>query len=311
MHSNSANQQAAANPMIDPLGFIRQLWGSMQVPGMVAPPMSVDELDKKIQDLKTVESWLTVNMNMLRGTIQTLEVQRATMAALQSIGESFAQHAEQARAGQFGAAEQSTGAASTAGGWSGWPMPGFGSRAETEPAASSEPAPEPVPEPVTEPVTESAPDPAAADAAEREAQQSAKSDAADSMGASPGSFANPAAWWNLLQDQFKQAVSQAVQSEQPAPPQKFAAGSTRPPAAKAAAGASKGSKATGKKNAARSVAKPAAKAVSKPASKAVSKPAAKPASKAASKSAVASVAKAVAKSPARAPAGSSASRSKA
>jgi hypothetical protein len=86
------------NSMGDPLGFIKKLWGSMNVPGMVAPPMSVDELDKKIQDLKTVESWLNVNMNMLRGTIQALEVQRATIATLQSLGENFAQHMQQASA---------------------------------------------------------------------------------------------------------------------------------------------------------------------------------------------------------------------
>jgi hypothetical protein len=30
---------------------------------------------------------------------------------------------------------------------------------------------------------------------------------------SAGTFANPAAWWNLLQDQFKQAVSAAVTAD--------------------------------------------------------------------------------------------------
>ena len=79
----SGTEPSGSNPMGDPLGFIKNLWGSMNIPGMVAPPMSVDELDKKIKDLKTVESWLNVNMNMLRGTIQALEVQRATLAALQ------------------------------------------------------------------------------------------------------------------------------------------------------------------------------------------------------------------------------------
>ena len=54
-----------ASGMSDPLGWIKRLWGSMQVPGMVTPPMSLDELDQKIQDLKTVESWLNVNMSML------------------------------------------------------------------------------------------------------------------------------------------------------------------------------------------------------------------------------------------------------
>jgi hypothetical protein len=83
--NNHLFRQRGASGMSDPLGWIKRLWGSMQVPGMVTPPMSLDELDQKIQDLKTVESWLNVNMSMLRGTIQTLEVQRATLSALQSL----------------------------------------------------------------------------------------------------------------------------------------------------------------------------------------------------------------------------------
>lgn len=78
------------NGLNDPLSFVKKLWGDMQLPGMVTPTLSMDELDKQIKDLKTVESWLQVNMNMLHGTIQALEVQRATIAALKTMGESFA-----------------------------------------------------------------------------------------------------------------------------------------------------------------------------------------------------------------------------
>ncbi|MFD2270530.1 PhaM family polyhydroxyalkanoate granule multifunctional regulatory protein [Undibacterium arcticum] len=52
---------------------------------MVVPTVSVDELDKKIGDLKAVESWLNLNMSMLRGSIQALEVQRATIATLKAM----------------------------------------------------------------------------------------------------------------------------------------------------------------------------------------------------------------------------------
>jgi len=184
------------NSMGDPLGFIKKLWGSMNVPGMVAPPMSVDELDKKIQDLKTVESWLNVNMNMLRGTIQALEVQRATIATLQSLGENFAQHMQQATAqgnAQSSAAQADipkSGSFNTSDNAS-WPMP---------PAA--EPSPAAAPEPVTEAGSESG-SPQAEDTAEK------TTTAADHDASTP--FANPAAWWNLLQNQFKQAVSQAME----------------------------------------------------------------------------------------------------
>ena len=65
--------------MTDTLDFVKNLWGGMSVPGMgipgmVMPTLSVEEINKQIADLKAVESWLTLNMNMLRGTIQALEV---------------------------------------------------------------------------------------------------------------------------------------------------------------------------------------------------------------------------------------------
>lgn len=74
----------------DSLNFVKKLWGGMGVPGMTTPsiplpPMSPEELDKRIQELKSVETWLNMNAGMLRNTIQALEVQRATMAALQSM----------------------------------------------------------------------------------------------------------------------------------------------------------------------------------------------------------------------------------
>jgi hypothetical protein len=189
------------NSMGDPLGFIKKLWGSMNVPGMVAPPMSVDELDKKIQDLKTVESWLNVNMNMLRGTIQALEVQRATIATLQSLGENFAQHMQQAstqanaqasaaqtdipKPGSFSASDHTS-----------WPMP-----PAAAPASVQESAPEPAPEPEPESIP-----PQAAETADKTPGSASGNDAGTP-------FANPAAWWNLLQNQFKQAVSQAMEGD--------------------------------------------------------------------------------------------------
>ena len=83
----------------DPLGasmtggfdFIKNLWGGFAspIPGLVVPTIDVEELDKRIKDLKAVESWLEVNASMLRGTIQALEVQRNTVATLKSLGGSL------------------------------------------------------------------------------------------------------------------------------------------------------------------------------------------------------------------------------
>jgi hypothetical protein len=56
-----------------------------QMPSMIAPTVDVEELDKRIADLRAVEQWLELNAGMLRTTIQTLEVQRATIATLKGI----------------------------------------------------------------------------------------------------------------------------------------------------------------------------------------------------------------------------------
>ena len=166
--SDNKSGAMGAGTMNDTLEFVRNFWGSMKVPGMTMPSMSPDDLNKQIADLKAVESWLQMNMNMLRGTIQTLEVQSATLTALQSMSESFAKATSPSAADPKAAKPTS----------------------KTEPASNNE--------------------------------------AFDKM-PSPSDFAahmaNPTAWWNTVQQNFSQAVNQAM-----APEQKTADNST--PAAK-------------------------------------------------------------------------------
>ncbi|NRO94525.1 transcriptional regulator [Paraburkholderia sp. NMBU_R16] len=57
---------------------------------MMTPLTNVEELDKRITDLRAVEQWLKLNLNMLQSAIQGLEVQRATLATLRAFG-AFAQ----------------------------------------------------------------------------------------------------------------------------------------------------------------------------------------------------------------------------
>jgi hypothetical protein len=72
--------------MPDPFEFLKSLWGPMgiPVPGMVTPTLNVDEIDKRISDLRSVENWLNLNLNVLKMTIQGLEMQRTTLSAMQS-----------------------------------------------------------------------------------------------------------------------------------------------------------------------------------------------------------------------------------
>lgn len=74
----------------DPLEFLKSMWGRMgfPLPGMVTPTVDVGELDKRIADLKAVEGWLKMNLGMLQISIQGLEMQRATLAAMQNLGQS-------------------------------------------------------------------------------------------------------------------------------------------------------------------------------------------------------------------------------
>ncbi|MCV2217438.1 PhaM family polyhydroxyalkanoate granule multifunctional regulatory protein [Thauera sp. Sel9] len=71
----------------DPLEFVRGMWSSMgfSLPGMVTPTLDVDELDKRITDMKAVEGWLKMNLNMLQMSIQGLELQRAALSAVKAM----------------------------------------------------------------------------------------------------------------------------------------------------------------------------------------------------------------------------------
>jgi cytoskeletal protein RodZ len=167
-----------ATVMTDTLDFVKNLWGSMAVPGMnipgiTAPTLSIDDLDKKINDLKAVEAWLSVNMSMLRGTIQALEVQRGTIATLKSMSESFANAVKQPGATDKSLFEAAPYAAA------------FFPQAATPAKTDAKPA--------SKPSAAAAPPPPAPDAASQ--------------------MANPAVWWNLLQQQFQQAVSSTMTTD--------------------------------------------------------------------------------------------------
>ncbi|QWD85235.1 hypothetical protein AOC19_08800 [Polynucleobacter asymbioticus] len=72
--------------------------------GSAFPGLDTDELEKRIKDLKSVENWLNLNLNVLKSTIQGLEVQHATMMALKSFGDAVS---ATAAAATSGAAEDS------------------------------------------------------------------------------------------------------------------------------------------------------------------------------------------------------------
>src|ERR1041385_2720826 len=51
----------------------------------VAPTLNPEELQKRIDELKTVQFWLEQNAKLLGTTIQALEVQRMTLSTLKTM----------------------------------------------------------------------------------------------------------------------------------------------------------------------------------------------------------------------------------
>ena len=104
------------------LEMFKTMWGNSPTPGDMTgfggglgggaamPTLDIEELDKRIQDLKSVENWLNLNMSVLRSTIQGLEVQRATLAALQSFSAAMTPEAmaEAGKAAQKAAADMAS-----------------------------------------------------------------------------------------------------------------------------------------------------------------------------------------------------------
>jgi hypothetical protein len=180
MSTQSGNNEIPGmNAMNDTMEFVRNMWGAMKVPGMTMPSLSPEEINKQITDLKAVESWLQLNMNMLRSSIQALEMQSATLSTLQTMGDNFAQTMKSMTPEAEPEKQE-------------FQSP-FTQYAYPKPAAAPEPEPEP--EPVKPPQGEQVED-------------------ANNMAAQ---FANPAAWWSVVQDQFSQAVENAMSPVTEAP----------------------------------------------------------------------------------------------
>jgi len=68
----------------DFLDIMQKMWNPMMfpMPGMPMPTANVHELEKKIAELKTVETWLTMNIGLVQMTIKTLEMQKAALESL-------------------------------------------------------------------------------------------------------------------------------------------------------------------------------------------------------------------------------------
>ena len=166
------------------------------IPGMsnwVAPTLSVEELDKRIQELKAVQFWLEQNGAALKATIQALEVQKMTLSTLQGMNVNMAELAK-----------------------------AFTARTpDSQPTAA---APEPTPAPEAPAAPEPAPQPQAKVKAKRSSQP--KADAAKGS-----ATVDPMQWWGSLTQQFQNIAAAAMQdTAAQAMHAQPGAGTTTPPA---------------------------------------------------------------------------------
>jgi hypothetical protein len=93
---NLSAQSAASAPPAMP--------GMAQLGGWVAPTLNVEELDKRIAELKAVQFWLDQNATALKATIQALEVQKMTLTALRGMNVNMNEMAQAFTARMPGAA---------------------------------------------------------------------------------------------------------------------------------------------------------------------------------------------------------------
>ena len=140
-------------PGFPPAEMLERMWGMMRLapfgsafsgaqPGaglgpslsmmsdMMAPLTNVEELDKRITDMRAVEQWLKLNLSMLQSAIQALEVQRATLATLRAFG-AFAQSSM---------AQPAASAAAGAAPASGWPHRESAASAGSAASSAAEPS---------------------------------------------------------------------------------------------------------------------------------------------------------------------------
>jgi hypothetical protein len=93
---SDATSPFAFSQFVPGFEFLKNLAGGANpaggaVPGLpslsnwVAPTLSVEEVDKRIQELKTVQYWLEQNGHALKATIQALEVQKMTLSTLRGM----------------------------------------------------------------------------------------------------------------------------------------------------------------------------------------------------------------------------------
>ncbi len=241
------NSDLSGNPLLASMEMMRQAWAGLTGPGglasslPMAPPMNLEDLDRRIAELRSVENWLRMNLSMLSSTIQGMEVQRSTISTLRAFVDSAANL-------DLGTVRDS------------------GAASPLEVVLGLKPAPAAKSAPKSAP--QDAPAAAQPDSKASEAEggaAGAQPGMSEQMGAAAQSASK--AWWDLLQQQFNQIAAATAASMPGSQPAAEADKSQAKPAAPAAKAAK-----TGAKPARKTARKPAAKVAARNSGPADGKP---------------------------------------
>lgn len=75
--------------------FMQKMWNpaAFSLPGVIMPPVNIEEIEKKIAELQAVENWLTINTGFVQMTIKTLQMQKSALESLRAASEAAARSA--------------------------------------------------------------------------------------------------------------------------------------------------------------------------------------------------------------------------
>lgn len=175
----SDNPTLAFGKFVPGFDFLQNLakGASQTIPQMpnvanwIAPTLNVEELDKRIGEMRAVHFWLEQNSKALSATIQALEVQKMTLATLRGMNVSMGELAESMRARTSDA------------------MAAGVQRAADTAAGAAE---------------------AARSARSKAAAKSADEDTAKPAATAPAAVVDPLQWWGALTQQFQKIASDAL-----------------------------------------------------------------------------------------------------
>ena len=145
----------------------------------VAPTLDPAELEKRIEELRTVQFWLEQNARMLGATIQALEVQRMTLSTLKTMNVSLGDLTESLKIKL--------------------PEPPVSTADAMESAGGPVPAP---------PADEAAPPKTSARAGAKESAKEGSDEAAAPV--VPPGVPDPMQWWGALTKQFTELAASAM-----------------------------------------------------------------------------------------------------